>query len=75
MFFGQIEADYVATVLLEESREVLLCANSAFILHFVDDDIGLGCERAWRLRPKEGDRCANLHIRAKNRMRVIQCCI
>ena len=55
MLLGQIEADYVATVFLEEPREVLLCANSAFIFHLVDDDIGLGSERAWRLRPKEGD--------------------
>ena len=44
MFLGQVEADDISAVFLEQSGEVLLRAQTSLVFDLVDDNIGLGSQ-------------------------------
>ena len=44
VFLGQVEADDISAVFLEQSREVLLRAQTSLVFDLVDDNIGLGSQ-------------------------------
>ena len=70
LLFRQVETYDVATILCKKSCKVTLSAQTARVLRLVDDDVWFWCQRTRRLRPKEWERCPQLHIRAKYRMAV-----
>ena len=75
MLFSKVQTDDVSTVFLEEARKVTLSAIAARVLRLVDDDRWLRRQRTGCLRPEKWEGGAQLDVRAKYRMIVLQCLI